>query len=200
MTRVILWRHGETEWNATGRVQGQHDTPLSALGHTQAAEAAPRLAALSPAALYSSDLTRAVDTAAPLAALTGLPVTYDRRLRERSFGAFEGLTRADMLERYPAELALWRAGEDVPSIGLEPTVDVGKRVSAAIEEFVAAATSDAPIVIATHGGASIQGIAYLLGWPIELTRTVVHLANCHWSELALDPRRGWQLRAHNLPS
>src|SRR5690606_18245837 len=91
-SRLILWRHGHTEWNAERRVQGHSDVPLSALGHAQAAEAAPLLAAFAPDAIVSSDLRRCTETAAALARHTGLPVRRDPRLRERYYGEWEGLT------------------------------------------------------------------------------------------------------------
>ena len=90
VTRLLPWRHGETEWNAAGRVQGQLDPELSDVGRAQAAVAAPRLAEQRPDAIVASDLRRAADTAAVLAALTGLEVTLDARLRERFHGEWQG--------------------------------------------------------------------------------------------------------------
>ena len=81
MTRLVIWRHGRTAWNAERRVQGQTDVELDERGHAQAAAAAARLARFSPAAIVSSDLRRAAQTAAYLAEATGLPVAYDERLR-----------------------------------------------------------------------------------------------------------------------
>ena len=109
MTRLIIWRHGNTDWNAGDRVQGQSDSPLNARGRDQAAAAAPLLAALRPDAIVSSDLSRAADTAGALAAVTGLPVSFDARLRERHFGIWQGLTLDEIAERYPTEYAAWRA-------------------------------------------------------------------------------------------
>jgi glucosyl-3-phosphoglycerate phosphatase len=77
----VLWRHGQTIWNAESRFQGQTDIPLDDTGEAQAAGAASRLATLRPDAIFSSDLTRAASTAAPLARLTGLAVTLDKDLR-----------------------------------------------------------------------------------------------------------------------
>ena len=101
MTRILLVRHGETEWNAAGRVQGWTDSPLSDRGRAQAARLAARLAAFPLAAVYASDLSRARDTARALAAPHGLPVLDDPGLRERCYGDWEGLTLSELEARYP---------------------------------------------------------------------------------------------------
>jgi len=100
-----LWRHGQTTWNAEHRFQGQSDIPLDETGHAQAERAARLLAALRPDLIVSSDLSRAVSTAAPLARLAGLEVILDKDLRERSGGSWEGLTDTEIRERYPDEHA-----------------------------------------------------------------------------------------------
>ncbi|MGC4874677.1 histidine phosphatase family protein [Micromonospora sp. DT43] len=207
MTRLIVWRHGNTDWNAANRVQGQTDVPLNELGRDQARAAAPLLAALRPDAIVSSDLSRAAETAAALAALTGLPVRTDARLRERHFGQWQGLHLTEVAERFPAEYARWRAGDPDPGADLEPLHDLGERVAAALRE-AADAAPDGTVVIATHGGGSRQGVGHLLGWDPGVLRGVGSLANCHWTELRRAPSapavgrpqdvRGWQLRAHNV--
>ena len=101
MTRLTLIRHGETLWNRERRMQGHTDTRLSDTGRVQAAALGERLADCPLVALYSSDLTRARDTAHPIAERTGRDIVADARLRERRFGIFEGLTYAEMSERHP---------------------------------------------------------------------------------------------------
>jgi probable phosphoglycerate mutase len=197
MTRLIIWRHGNTDWNASDRVQGHADVPLNDLGRQQAAAAAPLLAALHPDAIVSSDLRRAADTAAALAALTGLPVRTDPRLRERYYGHWQGLTIAEVAERYPVEYARWRAGEQAPGCEIESLDDVGKRVGEALQD-AADLVPGGTVVVATHGGAARQSCGQLLGWGPEILRSVGPLQNCHWTELRHDPVRGWQLRAHNV--
>ena len=197
-TRLIVWRHGNTDWNAGHRVQGQTDVPLNDLGRQQAVDAADLLVRVRPTALVASDLRRAADTVAALAALTGLSVTYDERLRERSFGQWEGLTMAEIAETRPAEHARWKAGDDVIGGDVETLDDLGKRVA---EAFQAAADRVAPgstVVIATHGAAARSGIGHLLGWPREQLRTLRALQNCHWAELTHDQERGWQLGTYNV--
>jgi glucosyl-3-phosphoglycerate phosphatase len=197
-TRLIVWRHGNTDWNAGGRVQGQTDVPLNELGRQQAVDAADLLVRLRPAALVSSDLCRAADTAAALAALTGLSVTYDERLRERSFGQWEGHAMKKIALTRPVEYARWVAGADVIGGDVETLDDLGKRVADAFQAAAEQVTPGSTVVVATHGAAARSGIAQLLGWPREHLRTLRALQNCHWAELTHDDERGWQLGAYNV--
>jgi 2,3-bisphosphoglycerate-dependent phosphoglycerate mutase len=102
-TELIIIRHGETEWNLVGRMQGHSDSDLTALGRRQAEAVAARLACERLDALYASDLGRAMKTAAALARTTGLPVVPDTRLRERNMGIFQGLTHDQMRQRFPQD-------------------------------------------------------------------------------------------------
>jgi probable phosphoglycerate mutase len=197
MNRLILWRHGQTAWNAEDRIQGQTDVELSERGFAEAAAVAPKLAALRPDLLAASDLRRAADTAAQLAAVTGLPVTLDTRLRERNFGDWQGHTLAEVQERWPVAFDRWRAGLPVGESGVEDLEDLAKRVAAALQELVARVPGGT-VVVATHGGAARHGTAALLGWPEPVANTLAGLVNCHWTELRFDPVRGWRLTAHNV--
>lgn len=197
-TRVIVWRHGNTDWNAGHRVQGQTDVPLNDLGRQQALDAADLLVRVRPAALVASDLRRAADTAAALAALTGLSVSYDERLRERSFGLWEGLTMTEVAETRPQEHARWVAGADVIGGAVETLDDLGKRVAEGLRAAAELVTPGSTVVVATHGAAARSGIGHLLGWPREQLRTLRALQNCHWSELTHDEQRGWQLASYNV--
>ena len=198
MIRLVVWRHGNTDWNADNRVQGQSDVPLNHLGQQQAVDAAELLIRLRPAAIVSSDLRRAADTAAALAALTGLPVRYDPRLRERYFGPWQGLRMAEVAESRPDEYARWTAGADVISDDIETLDDLGKRVADGLLSAAELAPPGGTVVLATHGAAARQGVGHLLGWPREQLRTLRVLQNCHWAELTHDPVRGWQIAAYNV--
>jgi broad specificity phosphatase PhoE len=198
VTRLIVWRHGNTDWNAGGRVQGQTDVPLNEIGRQQAVDAAELLLRLQPAMIISSDLKRAADTAAALAALTGLPVRYDERLRERYFGAWQGLTMAEVQRTRPAEYARWQAGDDVNGGDVETLDDLGKRVAEALQTAADLGPPGGTVVVATHGAATRQGVGHLLGWPAEQLRTLRALQNCHWVELTHDSVRGWQIAAYNV--
>jgi probable phosphoglycerate mutase len=197
VTRLIIWRHGQTSWNREQRIQGQQDTSLDDTGRAQAAAVAPLLAAGRIDLLVSSDLRRARETAETLAALTGLPVEFDPRLRERMYGDWEGLTHQQIGERWPVEFQHWKDGIPVPECGLENSGDVAKRASAAMLDVVDR-IGDGAAVVVSHGGSARQGIGAVLGWPIQVVRAIGPLANCHWSELRGATIRGWRLHAHNV--
>jgi probable phosphoglycerate mutase len=197
VNRLVVVRHGRTEWNASGRIQGQLDAPLDERGREQAHALAPRLAVLAPAAIVSSDQSRAADTAACLAELTGLTVRTDPRLRERCFGEWQGLRNSDVAERFPEEYERWKAGLPVDGYGIEPVDELGKRTAAA---FVDAAdrAPDGTVVVFGHGASIKYGLAALLGWPAEVHRTVRAMDNCRWAGVLRDAVRGWQLDAYNV--
>ncbi len=197
MTRLIVWRHGRTSWNAGDRIQGQLDTELDETGVAQVEAAAPRLAALDPVAIVASDLRRAADTAAALARLTGLPVRHDRRLRERDFGAWQGLTGVEARARYPAEYARWQAGEPVRGCGVEEIEDFAKRAASALLE-AAAPFPDGTVVVACHGGTAKYGTGGLLGWPPEVLATIGSMTNAHWVDLRSGRVRGWRMHGYNI--
>jgi glucosyl-3-phosphoglycerate phosphatase len=190
-----LWRHGQTTWNAERRFQGQSDIPLDDVGQAQAERAARLLAALRPDLIVSSDLIRAARTAAPLGRLTGLDVTLDKDLRERHGGCWEGLTDAEIRERYPAEHANW-----TPPDG-EPSPVVADRVAAALHRAASAVADqvtdrDGLAVVVSHGAALRLGMSRLLGMPDDLFGALGPLSNCSWS--VLGARRGrWRLLEHN---
>ncbi|MER7169461.1 histidine phosphatase family protein, partial [Micromonospora sp. NPDC000207] len=146
-------------------------------------------------------LSRAADTADALAALTGLPVRADARLRERCFGRWQGLLLSELAEHHPDGYARWRAADPDPDPGaeVESLDDLGARVGAALRE-AADAVPGGTIVVATHGAAARQGCGHLLGWDHVVLRAMGSLQNCHWSELRRNDLRGWHLRAHNVGS
>jgi 2,3-bisphosphoglycerate-dependent phosphoglycerate mutase len=150
-TEIILIRHGETAWNRERRMQGQTDTPLSDLGRAQAEAAARRLAQQPFAALYSSDLSRAWETAAAIARASGREIRGDPDLRERTFGVFEGLTYDEMSRRYPEEHARFSAREpDYAVPGGESPRGFYERSLACVER-IAAAHQGERVVVVTHG-------------------------------------------------
>jgi probable phosphoglycerate mutase len=187
--RLVLWRHGQTVWNVERRFQGQSDIPLDPTGQAQAERAARLLAALRPDMIVSSDLTRAAGTAAPLARLTGLEVTLDKDLRERHGGCWEGLTDAEIRQRYPAEHAAWS-----PPDG-ETSAAVAERVAAALHR-VAATVGEGLAVVVSHGAALRLGMSRMLGMPEELFGALGPLSNCSWSVLGRRYER-WRLLEHN---
>jgi glucosyl-3-phosphoglycerate phosphatase len=197
VSRVLLWRHGRTEWNSAGRFQGQQDPPLDEEGRNQAARAAPHLlaAGLSPenTLVVSSDLTRAAETAAMLTALLGVPLRLDERLREHGMGSWEGLTRDEVADRYPQQYADWIAGRPVRDRGAEDPAEVGVRALAALTALPEAGTA----VVVTHGGTAGRLLEVLLGLGPDQRRAFGPLGNCAWSELVLQGTR-WRLLRHNV--
>ena len=151
-TRIVAVRHGETEWNAQMRMQGQLDTELSARGRWQAVRAAEALAGEGIEAIFASDLARAFDTARAIAAVIDLPITTDRGLRERSFGFFQGHTYAEIDARWPAEAARWRRHDpDFAPTGGESLVEFSARAVAAVTD-IAARSRGRTILVVSHGG------------------------------------------------
>lgn len=100
-TRIVLVRHGQTEWNVSRRFQGQADVPMDAHGRAQAEAAAVELAGIGATACYSSDLSRAMETAELVAGASGIGVTPDDRLREVHVGDWTGLLLSEVAERHP---------------------------------------------------------------------------------------------------
>lgn len=144
-TRILLVRHGQSEWNAIGRWQGQADPPLSDLGRLQAWEAARAVGAVD--AVWSSDLQRAVGTATIIAEAIGVgPVVVDPDLRERDAGEFSGLTRPEIEQRFPGYLA---AGRRPP--GWEPDDHLLARATRALHR-IAADVPGGEVLAVTHGG------------------------------------------------
>lgn len=142
---MLLVRHGQSEWNAEGRWQGQADPPLSDLGREQAFHAARRLGTVD--LIACSDLQRATDTAMVLSEMLGVgPVVIDARLRERDAGAYSGLTRAEIDEQFPGYL-----DERREPPGWEPDEALLDRVHECLHAL-AVEYPGAEIVVVTHGG------------------------------------------------
>jgi glucosyl-3-phosphoglycerate phosphatase len=186
----VLWRHGQTTWNAEHRFQGQTDIPLDETGEAQAEYAARRLATLRPDMIFASDLSRALQTAAPLARLTGLQVVPDKQLRERSGGDWEGLSDQEIRDRYPAERATWN-----PPNG-EPTVVVAERVGVALSRIAGTLEDGQLAVVVSHGAALRLGMERVLGLPALGRGVLGPLANCSWSVLSLEGTH-WRLLEYN---
>jgi len=187
---MVLWRHGQTLWNAEGRFQGQSDIPLDPTGEAQAERAGRLLAALRPDLIVSSDLRRATGTAAPLARLTGLDISVDKDLRERYGGRWEGLTDKEIREQYPVEHASW-----MPPDG-ETSAIVAQRAAAAMQRVAERMPAGARAGVVSHGAAIRFGMGQLLGLPLESWGILGPLANCSWSVVERRRER-WRLLEHN---
>ncbi len=182
MTTIIFVRHGETIWNQERRYQGQKDSSLSSLGLIQAQRVADFLSKRTIDLVYTSDLKRAFVTAEIIAKQHNLTPSVDFRLREMSFGAWEGKTRDEVMKEYPA---LWQSRrEDV----LTTRIPGGELPSEVVERFLSflneQTSQDAAktIVVVSHGGALRLIIATLLHIPVEKSYCL-HQSNTGLSEL-----------------
>ena len=158
MITLYLVRHGETEYNLQGRIQGQSDSPLTPLGVRQVQAAADRLAGETFAAIYSSDLGRAQRTAEIIAARHDLPIQTTPLLREAAFGIIQGLTRAEIEARYPVEEYEWRRDPRAKRPpGAEYPEDVIERCRRFLAEIIDRHNDGDRLLVVGHGG-SVRGI------------------------------------------
>lgn len=198
---LLLWRHGRTAYNSQARLQGQVDIPLDEVGHWQARTAAARLAARHrPSRIVASDLTRAAETAGYLGRALGLPVDLDPRLRERAFGAWEGLTGQEIEARWPGEFTAWRAGGDPAGVGAESRADVAARVAAGVLDQAERTEGRGSLVVVSHGAAIGSLVAELLGQE-PTWRGLVGMHNAHWAEMLRSGARvdpAWRLLGYNV--
>ncbi|HET7173844.1 MAG TPA: histidine phosphatase family protein [Nocardioidaceae bacterium] len=199
--RIVLWRHGRTEWNLLGRAQGHADVSLDEVGIAQARRAAPFLASYRPALVWSSDLARARQTAEFLVALTGQELVLDKRLREYDVGARQGLTFEEFEAKLPAAYRAFRsgergeAGEQVP--GAESADEVNSRMVAVLTDAAAALEPGETAVLVGHGAALRSGLLTFFGLPSEFSAMLAGMANCAWAVLEQRANHGWQIIDYN---
>lgn len=203
MKQIIIWRHGQTDWNLENRFQGHSDIPLNAVGRYQAQQAARVLRDMEPTSIISSDLGRALSTAEALAKVTGLEIRADARLRETHGGNWEGKTgaqnRAEDYERF----IRWIDGNDDPagSVG-ERRSEVATRATSAI--LAALNLEDRSleerVVVVTHGGTARCVLGSLLRLPLHSWGALGGLANASWSVVSDNHNAAtltWLLAEHN---
>ena len=179
----LLVRHGNTAWNEEGRHQGQTDTPLSAAGRLQAHALARRLADTPIDAVYSSNLSRAHETACILVAGRDLAVQPCRGLRERSIGRWEGLTPREIEVHESDRYAAWRSGEsDARPEGAEAYEDVADRIVRVGDRLQSRHTEDETILVVGHGGSLPYLFAHLMDLPPSC-RDSLELSNASLSVL-----------------
>jgi broad specificity phosphatase PhoE len=166
MTRLILIRHGETDWNVEGRWQGHADVPLNPRGHRQAEEIARTLSGTRLDALYTSDLERTLQTAAPLARNQQLQIKIDPRLREIDQGEWQGLLVSEIQIRYAKEFRQRRENPlEVAPPGGETALQVRERVLAAVQDILDAHPGQT-VALISHGFALAVIRAYFQDIPI----------------------------------
>ncbi len=186
MTILVLIRHGQTDWNMIGCWQGQSDPPLNECGRQQASCMAQELRRSSFAALYSSDLRRARETAQIIGEELGLPVIRDSRLREIHLGRWQGMLSAEIEAQYPLEFRLWHdaplaaqppGGESIPTLA--------RRVLEAINE-IAVRYPDQRIGVVTHELPIAVLRCRTAGLGLEHLRSMIPDTGT-WLEIAFQP-------------
>ncbi len=197
--RLVMLRHGQTDFNLGSRMQGQLDTELSELGRAQAVAAAEVLGKLQPLRIVSSDLRRAYDTAITLGERTGLEVWVDDRLRETHLGDWQGLTHTQIDTEAPGARLAWRADATWAPHGGENRVDVAARSLPVVAELVSGdlewgdpGHADRPVVLVAHGGLIAALSAALLKLPVANWPVLGGMGNASWVQLSghSDDERG----------
>ncbi len=188
--RLVMLRHGQTEFNAGSRMQGQLDTELSDLGRDQAVAAAEVLAKRQPLLIVSSDLRRALDTAVVLGERSGLPVEVDTRLRETHLGDWQGMTHLEVDVAAPGARLAWRNDATWAPHGGESRVDVAQRGMPLVAELFADQTEwgtdepERPVVLVAHGGLIAALTAALLKLPVANWPALGGMGNASWVQLS----------------
>lgn len=201
LSRLILLRHGQTDFNVAGRMQGHLESVLTPIGRAQAVAAAPVVAALAPDRLISSDLSRAADTAELVGAVCGLPVKLDARLRETHLGQWQGMSVDEIEAEYPGAIATWRSDAAWAPPGGESRIQVVERSRPVVHEVDAEPSdggSEALLVVA-HGGLIAGLVSGLLDLPARAWPAIGGLGNCRWAVLARRPDHPrWRLAGYNV--
>jgi probable phosphoglycerate mutase len=188
--RLVMLRHGQTEFNAGSRMQGQLDTDLTDLGRAQAVAAAEVLAKRQPLAIVSSDLRRAYETAMSLGERCGMPVRVDTRLRETHLGDWQGLTHSEVDDIAPGARLAWRDDARWAPHGGESRIDVADRSLPLVAELVAgepewgADEPERPLVLVAHGGLIAALTAALLDLPVDSWPVLGGMGNASWAQLS----------------
>jgi glucosyl-3-phosphoglycerate phosphatase len=197
--RLVLMRHGQTDYNITGRMQGHIDSVLTGSGRAQAAAAAPEIARLAVDRLVSSDLRRAMDTADVVGAASGLPVKLDARLRETHLGEWQGLTVDAIEGQWPGAIATWRSDPSWAPPGGESRIEVVRRSRPVVDELDEefAGCPGATAVLVAHGGLIAGLVSGLLGLPTSTWPSIGGIGNCRWATLARrDDHPRWRLAGY----
>lgn len=202
--RILIWRHGQTDWNVENRFQGHSDIPLNEVGFSQVAYSARILAGMSPTKIISSDLIRARQTAEALSKIVNLPVHIDVRIRETHGGNWEGKTGTENRAADSSRFLGWLSGSDEPAGETgERRTEVAERAFKVVRDELAQRESSGDsglIVLVTHGGTARCLLGKALNLPVEQWGVLGGLSNASWSILEQDRDDKWILTEHNAGS
>jgi glucosyl-3-phosphoglycerate phosphatase len=202
LRRLVMVRHGQTDFNAEGRMQGHLDSQLTELGLAQARRAAGVLSRYDPARVISSDLIRAARTAEEIGQICGLPVKLDARLRETNLGRWQGLTPAQVEVDWPGALATWRSDPTWSPPGGESRLDVAARALPLVRELEQEFGADraSTVLLCAHGGLIAALTCALLGLLPASWTALGGLGNGCWATVQRrsEPSSGWRLTGYNV--
>lgn len=201
LRRLVLLRHGQTDFNVAGRMQGHLDSVLTSTGHVQAARTAPDIARMAPERLVTSDLRRAIDTADVIGAACGLPVKVDVRLRETHLGLWQGRSVGEIELDWPGAVATWRSDPAWAPPGGESRIEVVRRARPVVDELDAEfdGSATATAVLIAHGGLIAGLVSGLLELPTSVWPSIGGIGNCRWAMLARrDDHPRWRLAGYNV--
>ena len=196
--RVLLVRHGETVWNQENRWQGQADTPLSETGYDQARQLARRLQNEERPirAIYTSDLSRARDTADILGQVLGVTPLFQAAWREMDIGTWSGLTTSEVATRHAEEWARLRQGEDLPRGGGETFAQFQGRLLQSSQRFIRDHRGE-QIIVVTHGGAVRAFLLHCRGLDMNQFGQIEKIGNTGVSEVSLFPNGETEIHSIN---
>jgi broad specificity phosphatase PhoE len=200
LNRLVLWRHGETDYNATGRWQGHLDSALTETGWNQARFAVPVLTKFAPELVVASDLRRATNTATVFTDAVGIPLRIDERLRETNLGKWQGLTNSEVEAEWPGMIDLWRADPTIAPPDGETRVEVADRAAEVVDDVDR--EFDGTVMLCAHGGLISALTGKLLNLPIESWGQLGGIGNCHWTVFSRRPDGDgrWRLSSYNAGS
>jgi broad specificity phosphatase PhoE len=201
LRRLVLLRHGQTDYNVAGRMQGHLDSVLTETGLAQVVRAAPEVARMAPERLVCSDLRRAVDTADVLGTACSLPVKVDARLRETHLGEWQGSSVAEIEAGWPGAIATWRSDPAWAPPGGESRIEVVRRSRPVVDELDAEFEGRpwATALLVAHGGLIAGLVSGLLELPTAAWPSIGGIGNCRWAVLARrDGHPRWRLAGYNV--
>jgi broad specificity phosphatase PhoE len=191
ITTLVIARHGEADWNAAGRWQGLADRPLTAHGRSQARTLAEQIAHLTFDAAYASDLSRALETARLAIQARQTPIEARATLRERDFGAWDGLTDNEIASRWPDAYDRWQNGESSGADDAETYASLEIRVASALRE-ISEAHRGGTVFVVTHSGPMVVAQSLVAGVPFTdatARRALPEVATCGY--ICIEHDAGW---------